>query len=107
MAGGEGFEPPILGPEPSALPLGQPPSKAHETNLKVFLIAPGFGQAEVSGCSFPFVQRNNRGIVPAERCFYQADVRALDHEPRRGRILCYLSAFFFDIVTCVDKLILN
>jgi len=53
------------------------------------------------------VQRNNRGIVPAERCFYQADVRALDHEPRRGRILCYLSAFFFDIVTCVDKLILN
>jgi hypothetical protein len=25
MAGDEGFEPPILGPEPSALPLGQSP----------------------------------------------------------------------------------
>ena len=25
MAGSEGFEPPILGPEPSALPLGQLP----------------------------------------------------------------------------------
>jgi hypothetical protein len=28
MAGDEGFEPPILGPEPSALPLGQSPSAA-------------------------------------------------------------------------------
>jgi hypothetical protein len=27
MAGDEGFEPPILGPEPSALPLGQSPLK--------------------------------------------------------------------------------
>jgi hypothetical protein len=26
MAGDEGFEPPILGPEPSALPLGQSPT---------------------------------------------------------------------------------
>jgi hypothetical protein len=26
MAGEEGFEPPILGPEPSALPLGHSPS---------------------------------------------------------------------------------
>jgi hypothetical protein len=26
VAGDEGFEPPILGPEPSALPLGQSPS---------------------------------------------------------------------------------
>ena len=26
MAGGEGFEPPIMGPEPIALPLGQPPT---------------------------------------------------------------------------------
>jgi hypothetical protein len=26
LAGDEGFEPPILGPEPSALPLGQSPS---------------------------------------------------------------------------------
>jgi hypothetical protein len=25
LAGDEGFEPPILGPEPSALPLGQSP----------------------------------------------------------------------------------
>jgi hypothetical protein len=25
MAGDEGFEPPMLGPEPSALPLGQSP----------------------------------------------------------------------------------
>ena len=28
MAGDEGFEPPILGPEPSALPLGQSPLRA-------------------------------------------------------------------------------
>jgi hypothetical protein len=27
MAGDEGFEPPIMGPEPIALPLGQSPSK--------------------------------------------------------------------------------
>jgi hypothetical protein len=27
MAGDEGFEPPILGPEPSALPLGQSPTQ--------------------------------------------------------------------------------
>ncbi len=26
MAGDEGFEPPIMGPEPTALPLGQSPS---------------------------------------------------------------------------------
>ena len=27
MAGDEGFEPPIMGPEPTALPLGQSPIK--------------------------------------------------------------------------------
>ena len=30
MAGSEGFEPPILGPEPSALPLGQLPLNFNE-----------------------------------------------------------------------------
>jgi hypothetical protein len=30
VAGNEGFEPPILGPEPSALPLGQFPLTQHE-----------------------------------------------------------------------------
>jgi hypothetical protein len=30
MAGDEGFEPPILGPEPSALPLGQSPSDLYQ-----------------------------------------------------------------------------
>jgi hypothetical protein len=33
LAGDEGLEPPILGPEPSALPLGQSP-----ITLKVYLI---------------------------------------------------------------------
>jgi hypothetical protein len=31
MAGEEGFEPPILGPEPSALPLGHSPSSIRQT----------------------------------------------------------------------------
>jgi hypothetical protein len=59
MAGDEGFEPPILGPEPSALPLGQSPtvmmnlliymlriySEDHHRTRKMEYI--------LSGCSFP------------------------------------------------------
>jgi hypothetical protein len=32
LAGDEGFEPPILGPEPSALPLGQSPLVSPDYN---------------------------------------------------------------------------
>jgi hypothetical protein len=34
MAGDEGFEPPILGPEPSALPLGQSPLVSIELTMR-------------------------------------------------------------------------
>ena len=30
MAGDEGFEPPMVGPEPTALPLGQSPTLQHQ-----------------------------------------------------------------------------
>jgi hypothetical protein len=33
LAGDEGFEPPIMGPEPTALPLGQSPLGLHEDKL--------------------------------------------------------------------------
>src|SRR5690606_6406773 len=34
LAGDEGFEPPILGPEPSALPLGQSPIISQKVNTR-------------------------------------------------------------------------
>ena len=33
MAGDEGFEPPISGPEPGALPLGQSPTSEYDCRL--------------------------------------------------------------------------
>jgi hypothetical protein len=35
LAGDEGFEPPILGPEPSALPLGQSPSSKCDRSFAI------------------------------------------------------------------------
>ena len=38
LAGDEGFEPPFLGPEPSALPLGQSPVQGRIINNKYVII---------------------------------------------------------------------
>jgi hypothetical protein len=35
LAGDEGFEPPITGPEPVALPLGQSPMGGQERNIRI------------------------------------------------------------------------
>ena len=35
LAGDEGFEPPITGPEPVALPLGQSPTISQERNIRI------------------------------------------------------------------------
>jgi hypothetical protein len=54
MAGEEGFEPPILGPEPSALPLGHSPSLSIRQTYG-FSYRAGKMEYILSGYLFPYV----------------------------------------------------
>ena len=54
MAGDEGFEPPITGPEPGALPLGQSPTEAKrdKLNLNRLLISDRYHKILANRCDY-------------------------------------------------------